>query len=58
MNPRIEKIEVDDVEDVAFYFAGSSEPFSSREFVEGSSTRSQLEWIERAIRQYNLGGGL
>ena len=45
-------IEISDEEEVTFYFKGTGlEPFSPREFSEGSKTRLLLEKIENAIEE-------
>lgn len=59
---KIEKIEIhwfndirteEDVPDITFFFKGSDNPFSSREFLKGSKTQRILAKIEELVYELN-----
>jgi hypothetical protein len=54
MKSSIKRIEVYG-DNVTFYFKDSNEPFSYREFIEGSETHTYLSSIQSLIRDYNEG---
>jgi hypothetical protein len=47
--PLVDRIEVSPDGDVTFYFAGSDEPWSVREFEDGTPTRTYLDGIVEAL---------
>lgn len=54
-NPtKLTKIEIDpETDDISFYFEGSDDPWSLKEFERASPTRNYLHEIIRTVKEYN-----